>query len=427
METTRRLKAGLRLCAAGLLVVAIAGAAAAQTYTTSGTGFVVDSSGYILTAYHIVEDATGPITVTLGDGRKFEAQLVGHSPTLESGGYDAALLKIAATDLPTIPLGNSDDVQLFDQVIVLGYPLSFELGVSLNTTGGNISAFRDLEDSPPLLQIDAAINPGNSGGPVLDQSGYAIGIVTSKLVGETVEGISFAVPISNAAKLVSKHVPGWALPPAGTTLTSREVVAKASAAVVYVEWEDTYAVDGQYNETFSRKREWYGEYWNEKGYIEVSPEEEGEVEQAECPADATGPFYEVEIAFAKCSDNNCAAGIAFYGPEEDQWSYLFLLSPDGWYAFYKISPAGNTWTAVDPWKESSRIKKGLSVVNRVAIEAGAKVALLSINGQRVGSLNTVLPVGGSIALCVVSFDGKAAARFDNLKICGVTEASDMTP
>ncbi|MDD5265205.1 MAG: trypsin-like peptidase domain-containing protein, partial [Candidatus Bipolaricaulis sp.] len=129
--------AGYRVMCVALLFVAVCvGGATAQTYTTSGTGFIVASSGYILTAYHIVEGATGPITVTLSDGRKLEAQVVGYSPAFEDGGYDAALLKIAATGLPTIPLGDSDAVQLFDQAIVLGYPLSFELGVSLNITGG---------------------------------------------------------------------------------------------------------------------------------------------------------------------------------------------------------------------------------------------------------------------------------------------------
>ncbi|MDD5646752.1 MAG: trypsin-like peptidase domain-containing protein [Candidatus Bipolaricaulis sp.] len=421
--------AGYRVMCVALLFVAVCvGGATAQTYTTSGTGFIVASSGYILTAYHIVEGATGPITVTLSDGRKLEAQVVGYSPAFEDGGYDAALLKIPATGLPTIPLGDSDAVQLFDQAIVLGYPLSFELGVSLNITGGNITAFRDLEDSPPLLQIDAAVNAGNSGGPVLDESGYAIGMVASKLVGETIEGVSFAVPISNAIKLVSKYVPGWSAAPPGSALTSRQIASNATPAVVYVEWEDVYSVGGQYEETFAQKREWYAEYWNEKGYIEIAPKEERSVEQAECPAEATGPFFEVDILFAKCKDANCAAGIAFYAAEEDRWSYLLLISPDSTYAFYKISPTGSTWTTVTPWQESRKIKSGLNVVNRIAIEAGDKIAFLSVNGERVGSLNTVLSLGGSIALCVVSFDGKAAARFDNLRIYGApTGTSDMVP
>jgi hypothetical protein len=416
MKSGKRRRIVLCLCAAGFLVAAGAGGATAQTYTTGGTGILVTSSGYILTAYHIVEGATGPISVTLGDGTKYEAELVGYSPTFEDGGYDAALLKIPAVNLPTIALGNSDDVQLFDQVIVLGYPLSFELGVNLNTTGGNVTAFRDLEDSPPLFQIDAAINPGNSGGPVLDGSGYAIGIVTSKLVGETVEGVSFAVPIRNAIELVSKHIPEWSAAPAGTPLTAREIVAQATPAVVYIEWSDAYVVDGRYEEDFSRERDWYAEFWVREGHLEVSPDEEGVIKEVLCPCDALGPFFEVEITFAQCRDDGCAAGIAFYAPDETQWSYLLLISPDGMYSFYKASPSGGAWIPVDSWEESRRLRTGLGVSNRVGIEASETVAFLSINGQRAGSLSAVLPLGGSMALCAISFEGGATVRFDNLKV-----------
>jgi serine protease Do len=115
--------------------------ATAQTYTTGVTKILVTSSRYILTAYHIVEGATEVISVTLGDGTKSEAEFVGYSPTFEDGGYDAALLKTPAVNLPAIPPGDSDDVQLFDQVIVLGYPLSFELGSTSTPPGGTSPRF----------------------------------------------------------------------------------------------------------------------------------------------------------------------------------------------------------------------------------------------------------------------------------------------
>ena len=243
---------------------------AAQTYSTSGTGFIVQSSGYILTSYHVVEGATGPITVTLSDGTKYEARVVDYSPTTDKGGYDAALLKIEASGLPVIPIANSDEVQLFDQVVVLGYPLSFELGVSLNATGGNITAFRKIKDSPEMLQIDAAVNPGNSGGPALDTKGRAVGIVTSKVVGEEVEGVSFLVPINLAAQLVAKNVTGWSVSTADAVLTSREIIAAATPAIVYVEWADVYVKEGEYKEEFTQSREWFSEFWNPAGYVEVS-------------------------------------------------------------------------------------------------------------------------------------------------------------
>jgi len=418
------------LCAAGFFLAAWTCSTMAQTYTTSGSGFIVGSTGYILTNYHVVADATGPITVTLSGGKKYVAELVEYSETFEEGGNDIALLKIAATNLPTLPLADSDGVQLFDQVVVIGYPLSFQLGVSVNVTGGNITSFRDLEDGPEVFQIDAVVNHGNSGGPVLDEFGRVIGIVTSKLEGADVEGVSFVVPINHAAALVSEHISGGSAAQPGSPLTSRQIVSQATPAIVYIEWSDVYLSEGRYEEDFSKSRDWYAEYWNERGYIEISQDEERSVRQAESPCEAVGPFFEVDILFTVWDNDNCGAGLAFYGPGEADWSYLLLISPDGWYAFWKISPARRTWTSINSWQQSTRLRTGLDVVNHVKIEATETMAFLSLNGQKVGSLNAKLPLGGSVALCVVSFEGAMSARFDNLMIYGperVESGSDMIP
>ncbi len=121
MARHRRIAATAACLLVTLGILAVGGAA--QTYSTSGTGFIVASSGYILTSYHVVEGATGAITVALSDGSTHEAYVADYSPTTDEGGQDAALLKIEASGLPVIPVADSNDVQLFDQGIVQGYRL----------------------------------------------------------------------------------------------------------------------------------------------------------------------------------------------------------------------------------------------------------------------------------------------------------------
>jgi hypothetical protein len=420
-------KAVMGVVVAGLVLVLWIPSATAQTFATSGSGFLVDSAGYILTNYHVVEGATGPITVTLSDGRKYEAEVVDYSATFEDGGFDAALLKIHGTGFPTLPLADSEGVQLFDRVMVLGYPLSFSLGVSLNITGGNVTAFRDLEGGPRVFQIDAVVNPGNSGGPALDDYGRVIGIVTSKFEGEAIEGIGFVVPINAALALVSQHVSGGAFAaPAGVALTSRQIVSAATPAIVYIEWSDVYVSGGTYEETFSEERDWYAEYWNGKGYIEIPQNEEAMVLSADCPAKADGPFFEIDVLFTECVNDNCGAGIEFRALGEAAWSYLVLISTDGWYALFSMSPSGSTWKTVAPWRQSNNLKTGLNVVNHIQIEVRDNITVVSFNRAKPGSLNAVLPLGGTVGLCVVSWEGRTSARFDNLKIYATQGGSDMT-
>lgn len=416
MTRDRRIAAAAACLLVTLGILAVNGAA--QTYSTSGTGFIVASSGYILTSYHVVEGATGPITVTLSDGSTHVARVVDYSPTTDEGGYDAALLKIEASGLPVIPVADSNEAQLFDQVIVLGYPLSFDLGVSLNVTGGNITAFRKIKDSPELLQIDAAVNPGNSGGPALDAGGRAIGIVTSKIVGEEVEGVSFLVPINLAAQLVAKHVTGWAVSTADSVLTSREIVAAATPAIVYVEWSDVYVKDGEYSESFTQSREWFADYWNEAGYAEVVVKEKGMATFVECPAEASGPSFEVEVLFSTCT-KACAAGLAFFPSEDDEnaWSFMVLIDNEGSYCVFKLAPGGSSsWVLAGQWTPSSNLEEGKDAVNRIRVDVVKRGAQISFNGATPGTLGISIPVSGTLALCVVNFDGSTTVRFDNLRL-----------
>ncbi len=158
-----------------------------------GSGFIISKDGYILTNNHVIEGAS-KVTVTLDDGREFDAKVIGKDKET-----DVALLKINATDLPTVPLGDSDKAQQGDWVMAVGNPLMFSHTVTvgvISAKGRRISS-SSLDD---FLQTDAAINFGNSGGPLVNTQGQVIGINTAitrrDFRGRMVEGIGFAIPIN---------------------------------------------------------------------------------------------------------------------------------------------------------------------------------------------------------------------------------------
>jgi len=162
-----------------------------------GSGFIISKDGYILTNNHVVSDADS-ITVTLGDGRKFDATVVGTDPKTE-----VALIKIEDSgDLPYLTLGDSDALQVGEWVLAAGNPF----GLSQTITAGIVSAKERSEvgitDYANFIQTDAAVNPGNSGGPLLNIHGEVIGINTAIIsqngsyAGNV--GIGFAIPINQA-------------------------------------------------------------------------------------------------------------------------------------------------------------------------------------------------------------------------------------
>jgi serine protease Do len=160
----------------------------------TGSGFILDSSGYILTNAHVIEGATN-IYVTLTDKREFKAKLIGSDPRT-----DVALVKIEAKDLPKLPIGDSSKVRVGEWVLAIGSPF----GLDNTVTAGIISAKgRETNDSiTPFIQTDVAINPGNSGGPLINTRGEVIGInsqIYSKSGGYM--GISFAIPIDEAIRI----------------------------------------------------------------------------------------------------------------------------------------------------------------------------------------------------------------------------------
>jgi putative serine protease PepD len=180
--------------------------------TDTGTGFFIESNGYIMTNNHVIEAAvldSSKITVKLANNKEYTATVVGRDTS-----YDLAILKIDVTGAPALVLGNSDNVQVGDPVIAIGSPL----GLQGTVTSGIISAKnRPVTTSSDntagesafinALQTDAAINPGNSGGPLVDATGAVIGVNSAiASLGNTISGqpgsigLGFAIPINQAKK-----------------------------------------------------------------------------------------------------------------------------------------------------------------------------------------------------------------------------------
>ena len=170
--------------------------------TVTGSGFVITEDGYVVTNYHVVENAS-KITVNTQNGQSYEASLVGRDNSA-----DMALIKIDAQDLSPVTLGSSKDLAIGDMVVAIGNPLS---ALEATQTVGYISG-KNREVSTDsnvvnMLQTDAAINSGNSGGPLFNMRGEVIGVTTAKYSGTTasgasIEGLSFAIPIDDLKKSI---------------------------------------------------------------------------------------------------------------------------------------------------------------------------------------------------------------------------------
>jgi putative serine protease PepD len=167
----------------------------------TGSGSIIDSRGYIMTNNHVIGD--GKLEVTLADGKKYTARLIGSDPDT-----DLAVVKIEAPkeSLSVIPMGDSADLKVGQKAMAIGNP--FGLGQTLTTgvvssTGRTMRAENGtlVED---IIQTDASINPGNSGGPLIDSSGKLIGITTAIFspTGASV-GIGFAIPVNTAKRIVN--------------------------------------------------------------------------------------------------------------------------------------------------------------------------------------------------------------------------------
>jgi len=167
----------------------------------SGSGFIISSSGEILTNSDVV-DGADKVTVTLKDGRTFDGQVLRKDPVT-----DVAVIKIDANNLPTIPLGNSEVLQPGEAVIAIGNPLGLNNTVTsgiISATGRSSSDIGASDKRVDYLQTDAAINPGNSGGPLLNARGQVIGMNTAIL--RNAQGLGFAIPINTVQRIAQELI-----------------------------------------------------------------------------------------------------------------------------------------------------------------------------------------------------------------------------
>ncbi len=200
----------------------------------AGSGFIVSENGYIVTNYHVVENSTS-ITVSTYDGKSYDATLVGYDES-----NDLAVLKIDASGLTPVVMGDSDSLNIGDDVVAIGNPLG-ELTFSL--TKGSVSALnREVTLSSDvtmnLIQTDAAINSGNSGGALFNMYGEVIGITNAKYSSSSsseasIDNIGFAIPLTSVKDIIASIIEKgyYAKPYIGISLTD----ASAAALVYSVE------------------------------------------------------------------------------------------------------------------------------------------------------------------------------------------------
>ncbi len=181
-----------------------------QTEEGAGTGMIISSSGYILTNKHVVPSGTQTVQVTTADGKQYTAQVVSRDSS-----NDLAVIKINASGLTPVTLGNSNQAQIGESVLAIGNALGqfqnslssgIVSGLNRTITASDSSGFNiSSETLNGLIQTDAAINPGNSGGPLVDTaSGQVIGIDTA--VSSDGQDIGFAIPINQAKSFVANYL-----------------------------------------------------------------------------------------------------------------------------------------------------------------------------------------------------------------------------
>lgn len=160
-----------------------------QTDDGHGSGFLVSNDGYLITNEHVVGNAAS-VKVKFEQGFTLDAQVVKVNKD-----FDLALVKVQATDLPALTIGDDKVLMLGEELFAIGTPLDATLGQSVSR--GVLSGRRELEGRS-YLQTDVSINPGNSGGPFIDEDGKVVGVATMKISGKGLEGLGFGVPISIA-------------------------------------------------------------------------------------------------------------------------------------------------------------------------------------------------------------------------------------
>jgi Do/DeqQ family serine protease len=172
-----------------------------RTQRGTGSGFIISNDGKILTNAHVV-DGADTVSVVLKDGRKLKGKVLGKDELT-----DVAVIKIEGNNLPTIALGNSDNLQPGESAIAIGNPLGLDNTVTtgiISATGRNSNLIGAADKRVQYIQTDAAINPGNSGGPLLNARGEVVGMNTAILQGA--QGLGFAIPINTVQRISNQIV-----------------------------------------------------------------------------------------------------------------------------------------------------------------------------------------------------------------------------
>jgi Do/DeqQ family serine protease len=172
-----------------------------QIQSGTGSGFILNKQGQIITNAHVV-DGADKVTVVLKDGRQFEGQVMGRDPIT-----DVAVVKIEADNLPTVKLGDSERLQPGDWAIAIGNPLGLDNTVTtgiISAVGRSSSEVGVPDKRVDFIQTDAAINPGNSGGPLLNAKGEVIGVNTAILQGA--QGLGFAIPVNTVERIAEELI-----------------------------------------------------------------------------------------------------------------------------------------------------------------------------------------------------------------------------
>jgi serine protease Do len=189
-----------------------------QTNGGSGSGVIIRADGIIVTNAHVVGNARR-VAVSLADGTEMVGEVLGRDP-----GIDIAIVRVAGTDLPVAPLGDSDRLEVGQLAIAIGNPFGFERTVTRGIVSGlNRSLAADL---PELIQTDAAINQGNSGGPLLNSAGEVIGINTAVIQPGLATGLGFAVPINLARDVADQLLTTGVIRRALLGIYSMEITAE---------------------------------------------------------------------------------------------------------------------------------------------------------------------------------------------------------
>lgn len=224
-----------------------------ETKDSTGSGMVIDESGYVLTCNHVIEDVQSA-TIILISGEQYEGSIVGRDDS-----RDLAIIKITVSGagLPVVTLGNSDKVKTGEDVIAIGYSLGLEGKATVSK--GVVSSLR-TSGGVNYIQTDAAINPGNSGGPLINLKGEVIGIANFKLVHEAVEGMGFAIAI-NAAKSFVSSVKEIEEARSNIEALDREVLTlvnqeRSSRGIAPLIWDDElHKIAREHSEEMARRGE----------------------------------------------------------------------------------------------------------------------------------------------------------------------------